>query len=77
MELERDQVPVILTTSKTGAEVISIREELNNCYPFIVENGAAIFIPHDYFLEKPIDCLEIDDYWVYSFSQYRSHWLVE
>ena len=77
LELERDQVPVVLTTSKTGAEVISIREELNNCYPFIVENGAAIFIPHDYFLEKPIDCLEIDDYWVYSFSQSRSHWLVE
>lgn len=75
VELEHDQIPVILTTSKTRAEVMSIREELNNCHPFIVENGAAIFIPHGYFSEKPVDCLEIEDYWVYSFSQSRSHWL--
>lgn len=37
------QIPWILTTSKTAAEVIDLKTELNNSYPFIVENGAGIF----------------------------------
>lgn len=39
------QIPWILTTSKTAEEVICIRDELSNPYPFIVENGAGIFWP--------------------------------
>jgi mannosyl-3-phosphoglycerate phosphatase family protein len=74
-ELEHDHIPVILTTSKTRAEVMSIRTELNNSHPFIIENGAAIFIPKNYFATMPSNCIEIDDFWVYSFSQPRSHWL--
>ncbi|MGM0541715.1 MAG: HAD-IIB family hydrolase [Pseudomonadota bacterium] len=41
--LGEQQIPWILTTSKTAAEVIELRAELDNNYPFIVENGAAIF----------------------------------
>lgn len=39
------KVPWILTTSKTASEVIQLRAELENSYPFIVENGAGIFWP--------------------------------
>ena len=41
--LRAQDVPWILTTSKTAAEVIELRAELDNHYPFIVENGAGIF----------------------------------
>ena len=75
LELEQSGTPVILTTSKTRAEVISLRAELNNQHPFIVENGAAIFIPEGYFSEKPEGCAEVDGFWVQSFSHSRVHWL--
>jgi mannosyl-3-phosphoglycerate phosphatase family protein len=74
-ELEHDKIPVIFTTSKTRAEVLSIREKLNNQHPFIIENGAAIFIPQGYFPIKPEGCKEIDGFWAFSFCQARDHWL--
>jgi mannosyl-3-phosphoglycerate phosphatase len=43
--LNNKQVPWILTTSKTAAEVIELKAELQNTHPFIVENGAGIFWP--------------------------------
>lgn len=43
--LQAQHIPWILTTSKTAEEVIDIRDELNNEFPFIVENGAGIFWP--------------------------------
>lgn len=73
--LEQDQIPVILTTSKTRAEVLSIREELHNQHPFIIENGAAVIIPQGYFPIKPDGCIERDGFWVFSFCEARSHWL--
>lgn len=73
--LEEDSIPVILTTSKTRSEVESLRLQLNNSHPFIVENGAAVFIPKDYF-DQPIDgCELVGDYWVKSFSSSRDYWL--
>lgn len=44
-QLTQCKVPWVLTTSKTAAEVIELRAELENTYPFIVENGAGIFWP--------------------------------
>jgi mannosyl-3-phosphoglycerate phosphatase family protein len=75
LELEHNQIPVILTTSKTRAEVLSIRTELNNQHPFIIENGAAVFIPQGYFPVKPEGCIEADGFWVFSFCQSRDYWL--
>ena len=40
--LQELSIPVILSTSKTAAEVKVIRKELNLTDPYIVENGAAI-----------------------------------
>ncbi len=48
-ELEALNIPVILTTSKTATEVLSLRRELDNHHPFIVENGGTIVIPKGYF----------------------------
>jgi len=39
-------IPLILNTSKTAAEVEWIRHDLENDDPFIVENGACIITPH-------------------------------
>ncbi|MHB8110829.1 MAG: HAD-IIB family hydrolase [Syntrophorhabdaceae bacterium] len=38
-------IPCIICSSKTRAEIEDIRIELDNCSPFIAENGGAIFIP--------------------------------
>tara|TARA_E500000178_G_scaffold269618_1_gene267491 strand:+ start:11609 stop:12460 length:852 start_codon:yes stop_codon:yes gene_type:complete len=72
--LESKQVPVIPITSKTFAEVEQLRGRLNNHHPFIIENGAAIAIPKDYFLSMPEDCHKKSGFWVISNSRSRQHW---
>ncbi|MGH1472546.1 MAG: HAD-IIB family hydrolase [Cellvibrionaceae bacterium] len=51
-KLELLKVPVIFNTSKTRAEIISLREKIGNKHPFIVENGSGIFIPNHYFQQE-------------------------
>ncbi|KAA3625882.1 MAG: HAD-IIB family hydrolase [Proteobacteria bacterium] len=51
--LEGLGVPVVFTTSKTRAEVESLRHSLGIDTPFIVENGAAIFVPESQFDDVP------------------------
>ncbi len=41
-------IPLIFTTSKTKAEVERLQQEVGIAEPFIVENGAALFIPEGY-----------------------------
>jgi len=43
------RIPLILTSSKTRAEIELYRKKLGNDHPFIAENGGAIFLPKDYF----------------------------
>lgn len=43
--LKMHHIPLIIVTSKTKNEVLRIQSELNIHEPFIVENGAGIFIP--------------------------------
>ncbi len=47
--LNSRQIPVILNSSKTRAEIQNLRTALANSHPFIVENGAATFWPTGYF----------------------------
>ncbi len=42
-------VPLVLCTSKTRAETEYWRHRLDNCHPFIVENGGALVAPAGYF----------------------------
>ena len=42
-------IPLILSSSKTRAEIEIYRKQLENNHPFISENGGAVFIPKGYF----------------------------
>lgn len=42
-------IPLILTSSKTRAEIELIRHQLGLYHPFISENGGALFVPRNYF----------------------------
>lgn len=42
-------MPVILVSSKTRAEMEPLRQRLDHHDPFVVENGAAVFVPLDTF----------------------------
>ena len=44
-----NDVPLILCSSKTRAEIEHYRKKLGNEHPFIAENGGALFIPEGYF----------------------------
>jgi mannosyl-3-phosphoglycerate phosphatase len=46
-EIDRLRIPLILTTSKTRAELLPLRKKLKNNWPFITENGGAVFFPRD------------------------------
>jgi D-glycerate 3-kinase len=72
--LEKEDIPLILNTSKTLAELLLIRPEMNNKHPFIIENGAAVYIPVDYFDKAPTGCELRGDFWVKSFVAQRQHW---
>jgi len=60
--LKDNNIPLIVCTSKTRAEIELIRVQLNNSHPFISENGGAIFIPKGYFFPKPQFDREDDHY---------------
>jgi len=74
-ELQAHDIPVIITSSKTRSEQMLLRNELGNAHPFIVENGAAVFIPAGYFKTQPSGTANEDGYWVKRFSLPRQHWL--
>lgn len=44
--IKMKQIPLIIVTSKTKNEVIALQKELDIKMPFIVENGAGIYIPN-------------------------------
>jgi mannosyl-3-phosphoglycerate phosphatase len=68
-------IPIIPNTSKTFAEVLQLRKRLALSGPFIVENGAAIFINKNFLPEKPRGAFWQDGFWVKSFSSKRNYWL--
>lgn len=43
------EVPLVISSSKTRAEIEVYRKRLSNRDPFVSENGAAVFIPESYF----------------------------
>ena len=67
-------IPVMPITSKTQAELETLRKALDNQHPFIIENGAAVLIPQGYFDAQPEGTRLIGDYWVKSFVEPREHW---
>jgi mannosyl-3-phosphoglycerate phosphatase family protein len=47
--LRKKNIPLVLCSSKTRAELELYRERLCNRHPFIIENGGGIYIPEEYF----------------------------
>jgi mannosyl-3-phosphoglycerate phosphatase family protein len=47
-QLRERQIPIVLCSSKTRAEIEHYRSLLGNGEPFISENGGGIFIPAEY-----------------------------
>lgn len=62
-EVHEANIPVVLCSSKTRAEIEVYRRRMNNCDPFISENGGGIFIPDGYFVNRVRD-RKADDYTV-------------
>jgi mannosyl-3-phosphoglycerate phosphatase len=48
-EIKKINIPLILCSSKTKGEIEEYQRKLRIKYPFISENGGAIFIPKGYF----------------------------
>mgnify|MGYP001822923029 CR=1 FL=1 len=74
VELDKHDIPVIANTSKTFSEMLVLQKEFNNRHPFIIENGAAVVIPNDYFSVRPTGMVQQGDFWVKSFVQKRAYW---
>lgn len=70
----RENIPVIPVSSKTRAELEPLRVALENHHPFIVENGAGICIPENYFSDMPSGYEFINGYWQKGFSRPRAFW---
>ena len=47
--LKEHAYPLILNSSKTATEMISLRQQLQNSHPFMSENGSTVNIPSNYF----------------------------
>lgn len=65
-------VPVIFNTSKTYAHILPITQQLDNSHPFVVENGAAIYVPKDYFssfIANNFNALDAGAYWLVPFGK--------
>lgn len=74
-KLKEKNIPIIPNTSKTLNEVLLIRADLKLDTPFIIENGAAVYVPVNYFRVQPQDTVLENGFWVKSFCQKRDFWL--
>jgi mannosyl-3-phosphoglycerate phosphatase len=73
--LAQHSIAVIPNTSKTRAEVLKIRQSMALQGPFIVENGAAVYLPNDFLPSQPADTQTADGYWCKTFAPPRSQWV--
>ena len=73
-QLRSCNIPVIPCTSKTRLECESLRAELKNTNAFIIENGAAIFIPHTDVAQAPAGCHSDGQFYIKNMVPEKSHW---
>jgi mannosyl-3-phosphoglycerate phosphatase len=59
--LKSKSIPLIIATSKTFSEVVELQKELGIREPFIIENGAGIFVPSECVLAQE---LPFKDDWI-------------
>jgi len=68
--LRKKEIPLILCSSKTRAEMEVCRKKLKNTHPFIPENGGAVFVPRKYFRTKLGGFADKLGYWVKELGTY-------
>jgi len=61
--LQKMGIPIVFCSTKTRVEQEYFRSRLEIKDPFIVENGAAIFIPINYFKNVKIDYHKVHEYY--------------
>ena len=61
--LQKMDIPIVFCSTKTRVEQEYFRNRLGIKDPFIVENGAAIFIPINYFKNIKIDYHKVHEYY--------------
>ncbi len=66
IQIFNKKIPLIFTTSKTKIEVELLQQKVGIKEPFIVENGAAIFIPKNY---KGFDFSFLENFETYNVYQ--------
>ena len=69
--LKHRGIPIIPCTSKTRAETLSLMKTMGIDGPMIVENGAAIWVPRDWGLERPEGSESDALAWCHSFGPSR------
>ena len=65
-------IPIIPCTSKTRPETVSLMQAMGIDGPMSIENGAAIWVPQDWGLERPVGSASDADAWCHSFGPSRS-----
>jgi len=73
--LKFHDIPIIPNSSKTFSEIMEIRQQLRLTSPFIIENGAAVYIPINYFEKQPLGTHLEGHFWVKPFCESKAHWL--
>lgn len=79
--LKKSNIAVIPNTSKTYAELKNLRKNIGLDSAFIVENGAAVYLPSSAFKHissvdaKSFGLTQKQNYWVKEFARPRSHFL--
>ena len=63
------EMPLVLCSTRTRAELESIQQDLNVRHPFLCENGAAVFVPRGYFDFAPPHARPIPGYDVIEFGR--------
>lgn len=72
-------IPLILCSSKTRAEIEACRQRMRNRHPFVAENGGGIFIPRGYF-SAAFEAATSDGYRLITlgmpYAEVRSHFVL-
>jgi mannosyl-3-phosphoglycerate phosphatase family protein len=74
-QLREAEIPLILASSKTRAEMLPLQSALGLRHPIIVENGAAIVVPSGTFREPLPEALPCGDGQEVRFAPPRDRWL--
>ena len=67
-------VPVVLCSSKTRAEMQILRKRLKLDSPYIVENGAAVYLPKSECRDAPPEARDAGEDWCKAFGDRREYW---